>query len=404
MDVLRRHLFLIICGLVGVAGIAAGAVAITVMSKVQTGMEKAVRLHGRLSSHTRSPVNKEMIDAEQKRIEAITGHHENVIALADGVARHEQLVDGFFPAPDYDARFEFPKAYSAALDELYLRLKAGTIPTESEVRDAEERIEDERRAAESVDFGVDEDEARRDGEDESPGEGDMERGNRSGLITAEQAKQDPYVRASIAKAKRIYCYATLPLDPDVSSFDVIEAVYDPGGRPPRIEDCWDAQLSLWIQQDVVEALASVNERAAEQLEEQDRWVGNLPVKDLVSLRVTPRYVGTQEGPLPEAFTGNTSGEDYEVIYFTLNVVVDARDLPSVIEAICNNRFTTLYRVNYKAEPANLEMAGRIYGGEPVVDVMLDFETILFSKLYLPIMPDIILGEIGKQRPEPEEAD
>ena len=404
MDVLRRHLFLIICGLVGVAGIAGGAVAITVMSGVQTGMEKAVRLHGQLSSHTRSPVNKEMIDAEQKRIEAITGYHEKTVALADRVARHEQLVDGFFPAPNYDARFEFPKAYRAALDEMYLRLKAGTLPTESEIRDAEERIEDERRAAASVDFGVDEDEARRDGEDESPDEEDMEQGNRSGLITPEQARQDPYVRASIAKAKRIYCYATPPMDPDLSSFDVIEAVYDPGGRPPSLPDCWDAQLSLWIQQDVVEALATVNERAAEQLEEQDRWVGNLPVKDLVSLRVNPRYVGTHENAPVEAFTGNTSGQDYEVVYFTLNVVVDARDLPSIIAEICRNNFTTLYRVNYKAEPPNLGMIERIYGGEPVVDVMLDFQTILFSKLYLPIMPSVILEEVNKQRPEPEETD
>ena len=69
-----------------------------------------------------------------------------------------------------------------------------------------------------------------------------------------------------------------------------------------------------------------------------------------------------------------------------------------------NNFTTLYRVNYKAEPPNLGMIERIYGGEPVVDVMLDFETILFSKLYLPIMPSVILEEVNKQRPEPEETD
>jgi hypothetical protein len=159
-------------------------------------------------------------------------------------------------------------------------------------------------------------------------------------------------------------------------------------------------VQLWVQQDVVEALARVNEQAADQLPPEDRWVGHLPVKRVIEIRVNPRYVGTSTGPTQEAFTGNTSNPEYEVLYFTLHLVVDARDLNAIIAEICNNSYTTLYRIDYRAEPPNLDMEGYIYGGEPVVRVMMDFEKILYSKLYLEWMPDIVLADLGKQRPEP----
>lgn len=424
MELLRRHLFFIICGLVAIAGIVLGAFGITKMSEVHTGMQEAVTLHDRLRTHMRNPVNKKGIDAEQQRINAITKYHEGVIQLADQYAVHPQLVENFFPRPDPYAKLPFSGEYRKALDALHARLKAGTIPTEHEIEDEAARMREEKTVDTDATFGVDVQEARRSGELLTPAEEEPEPTNPSGLITDEQAGKDAYVRASISKAKRIYCYATLPSDPEGFSFHIIDDVYNMTGFPPTDKVFWDAQLSLWAQQDVTDALARVNEQAAERLKAEGRspWVGNLPVKDLISLRVSDYVRGeeTQDSPnelvpahtvapirvasaaATPSFTGNVSNDEYELIHFTLEAVVDARDLPLVITEICNNKFTTLFRVQYEVEPPNLRMEGKIYGGEPVVRASMEFETLFFSKLYLPIMPDVVLAELGKKRPEPTE--
>lgn len=395
MEVIQKHMFFILCGVIALAGIGLGAWGISKMSAIDTMMDDAVTLHGQLEGA--KPPNLAGISAERARVERVKQSYDEVLKLTDEHAGHKPLLDGFFPTPEYAIRFEFPRVYRAALDGLYQRLRAGSLPTDLEVGDERERVLDEERARANASFGVDPNEALLHGGGTPT---DSELTNASGLITTEQARLDPYVRASIAKARRIYCYATPPNDPD-SSFSVIPSVYDAGGLPVLPAACWDAQLQLWIQQDVVEALARVNERAAKDLPPENQWVGYLPVKRVVKIDVNERYVGTQYGPAQTAFTGNTSGPEYEVLYFTLELVVDARDLNAVIAEICNNSYTTLYRLFYQAELPNLGMEGYIYGPEPAIRVEMDFERILYSKLYLPLMPDEVLTEVGKQRPEPE---
>jgi len=395
MEVIQKHMFFILCGVIALAGIGLGAWGVSKMSAIDTMMDDAVSLHGQLQSAT--PRNRAGIAAELARVEQVKKSYDEVLKLTDEHAGHKPLLEGFFPEPEYAILFEFPRLYRAALDGLYQRLRAGSLPTDAEVRDAEERIRDEEQARANAAFGVDPSEALLQGADTAI---DGEQTSASGLITTEQARRDPYVRASIAKARRVYCYAAPPGDED-SSFSITPSVYDAGGLPPLAADCWDAQVQLWIQQDVVEALARVNERAAKDLPPENQWVGYLPVKHVRKIDVNPRYVGTQYNPAQETFTGNTSGPEYEVLYFTLDLVVDARDLHAVIAEISNNSYTTLYRLVYQAEPPNLDMEGYIYGAEPVVRVVMDFERILYSKLYLPLMPDDVLKELGKQRPEPE---
>ena len=87
--------------------------------------------------------------------------------------------------------------------------------------------------------------------------------------------------------------------------------------------------------------------------------------------------------------------------FSVKLIADGRDLPGIISQLCEDRFHTPLRVAYAAQPINLLMDGKIYGDEPVVNLVIDFETVFLSQWYLPLMPDEILEELDKKRPEPE---
>lgn len=416
MDVLRRNLFFMICGLGALAGILLGAAGIRSMVQVRRQMSDAVSLLGQLQGLTRGPgggppINAKAIEAEQQRIESIDDQYEEVMRLADEHSGHAPLMQNFFPRPqDFRVRDQFPYAYREALQGLLKKLNAGTVPTVEEVAAEEERIREEESDAEAF-FGMDD-------EEQSPPDREGTAANPSGLIDEAEARLSPDVRASIKKAKSIYCYADL-----MSSLHINAVVWQSRGVPPALADCWDAQVSLWIQQDVIDALARANEQAAGALKENGEtpWVGNLPVKDVISIRLSkgdfghyvvadasgtdPARPGGADPAYPPgsprfAFTGDASGPEYELIQFTVKLVVDARDLPEIINELCRNNFTTLLRIAYVAEPPNLSMVGKIYGDEPAVNVVMDFETCLFSKLYLDLMPDEILASVAKTRPAP----
>jgi hypothetical protein len=420
MEMLRRNLFFMICGLGGLAGIVLGAAGVKSMTQVKRQMNEAVTLYAQLQGLTRGPdggppANAKAIEAEQQRIQAINNEYDEVMRLADQHSAHTPLTENFFPRPkDSHVRNQFLSAYREALNGLLQKLHAGTVPTLEEIAAEEERIREEESDTEAL-FGLD------DTREESSRDRDAGASSPSGLVTEAEARLSPEVRASIKKAKSIYCYADL-----LSSLDVNPVVWQARGVPPALGDCWDAQVSLWVQQDVIDALARVNDQAAAALQEagETPWVGNLPVKDLISIRlskgdfgpyVVPEATGTDPaspggvdpacppGSPRFAFTGDASGPEYELIQFTVKLVVDARDLPVIINELCRNNFTTLLRIAYVEEPANLAMEGKIYGDEPAVNVVMDFETCLFSKLYLDLMPDEILKSVGKVRPQPPPA-
>ncbi|MCH9057378.1 MAG: hypothetical protein IIB55_01980, partial [Planctomycetes bacterium] len=105
------------------------------------------------------------------------------------------------------------------------------------------------------------------------------------------------------------------------------------------------------------------------------------------------------------FTRNGSTDLYELVQFSLKMVVDVRDLPLIIDGICKDKFHTLLNITYAFEREALEslkMVGKIYGSEPAVKVVMDFETIFFGDIYRRLMPEAALGKIGKERPGDEE--
>lgn len=422
MDFLKRNLFLILCIAAGGGGIALVATGLGAMPKVVQEMESAKSLYSTLSGLQGGAANQRMIDAEKRRIEEVLDDYHAVMKHVKTLyADYHPLVEGVFPEGKDDRRREFRRAYVAAMTELMNALKWGQPAQESDLLVMRERIANERiKAAESG------------GGAHDPSREGAGHRNEAGVLTAEGVRWNERARADIAAAQRVFCYATMfeverrPTAPTAQQ-RVASLDFDPDMREtgsvdaPPIEYCWRAQLGYWIQRDVVGALAAVNNAAAEAELEQGGlpWVGVLPIKEIVSIRVGQEYVrdeGTAyAGAKPEGttaalpplspasfFTGTVSGPDYEVLQFTLKLVVDPRELPLLIEKITANRFHTLLRVAYRVVPPNKDMTGKIYGSEPVVLAVLDFESVFLGSVFRPMMPSVVCEQYGIECPRSEE--
>ena len=65
------------------------------------------------------------------------------------------------------------------------------------------------------------------------------------------------------------------------------------------------------------------------------------------------------------------------------------DIPLLVARLCNNRFHTLLRASYESIPVNRDMVGKIYGSDPAVSVIMDFESVLLGEVFRRLMPQVI---------------
>jgi hypothetical protein len=401
-------------------GIALAVTGLGAMPKVVEEMKQAEKLYRDLDLLQRSPVSRASIEAETERIEQVVADNERVISRAAVLYGYQPLVEDVFPEGDTDARFRFLRRYNTAMLGLMDSLRWGSLPTESEIGHMSERIDEEHFR--SLERGLDRGAV---GSEQRP-TGD--RFTSAGVLTKVGARTDAEARASMASAQQIYCYAVTfsgAKSHEIPSLYFHPYMEDTGTlEPPTMEDCWWAQIGYWIQKDVVDAIVAVNDAAAAAAKErgEDRWIGIMPVKDVISIRLSDEYVVADEEDyvgataggygeaLPSAtantvFTKSVTSPAYEVIQFTVKLVMDQRDIPRLVDRICRNRFHTLLRIGYEAVPANRQMRGKIYGSDPTVNVVLDFETIMLGDVFRRLMPTVICDNYEEiDCPEPETAE
>jgi len=398
VDFVRRNLFMILCGVGTVIGIGLGVTGLRAMPSVLKEMETAAGVHKALESL--QPVNQRIIEAENQRIEAIQQDHAMVLERARQLYGYEPLVAGFFPKATAEKRIEFRTKYGEAMRKLLDSLHWGGLPTPADIEAMKDKIDNEKASLRQ--YG---------GEPTAPPGAAAVAGTHTPaeVLTKFGAKNDHAARAAIAAAQKIYCYAVNFFDdkpPEhVASLEFWPKMKDSGTvEAPAAEDVWRAQVAYWIQKDVVEAMVAVNEEAGEAAKQakDDPWVGNMPIKEVISIRVSD-YVppkgelfkvspavgynaAVPQGTAESVFTGTASGDSYEVVQFTVKLIMDQRDIPLLVERLCNRRFHTLLRVSYKSVPVNKSMMGKVYGGEPTVLVVMDFETVMLGSVFRPWMP------------------
>lgn len=398
MDFLKRHLFFIICGVVAAGGIAVGLMGMQGMPAVQEELANVAKLYAALGDIQSKPVSLDRIEAEKRRITSTIDDRDNIFKKAETLYGYTPLVEKAVPEGTAIDRSDFRREYLKAMEGLFTSLRPGQPATPREILGFKDKIENENARARAE--GVDPD-ATDEGPTHTP----------AGVLTRLGVKRDAGARASIAKAQQIFCYALSiaeakpPLQ--APALDYQKAMTNTASvDAPTPEDVWWAQIGFWIQKDVVSAIVALNETAAEAARKrgEEAWVGNLPVKEVISIRVSDEYVSrdsTEEGPgsppggydaaqppgTPETvFTHSGQTDWYEVRQFTVKLIMDQREIPALIERLTTNTFHTLLRVAYEAVPPNKTLTGKIYGPQPTVNVVMDFETIMLGDVFRPLMP------------------
>ena len=410
MEFLRRHMFVLICGLVGAGGIAAAVTGHQSMGAVVTDLESVTALDRELGSLQSRPVNARQIEAAQERIDMIVEDYQEVIDRAKKLYSYQQIVPDALPQGQPQVLIEFRRKYHAAMTAMLDDLSWGTPATDADVRTIQDRIDEEaqQRRAEARELGL------------RPTELGPIR-DAADVVTAAGAKLDSRVRADLGAAQRIYCYAQGFQvrggfgAKKAPSLEYYEPMKDQDtADPPYVDEVWRAQLGYWIQKDVVDVIVAMNSEAAEQAKQarEPAWVGTMPIKEVIAIRAPTDFVPLDGdegvyGAAPEGyddalppgtpamvFTHSGSGEAYEVLQFAVKLVMDQRAIPRFVERLCNNSFHTLLRLSYNAIPPNREMRGKIYGSEPAVLVVMDFETILLGDVFRRLMPPEIREMYG----------
>lgn len=415
MDFLKRNMFFILCGVGAVVGIVLGVTGLQAMPKVVGEMKEAESIFSSLQGVESKPVNEDTIEAERRRIAAAQADRDMILEKAaalypgyfkdcsgtgaDRRCRLNSLVEDVFPEGSVEARLRFRAAYHQAMNELLTRLKGGTPSSTVEQDLMRRKIENEK-----VEMA---------GNPELAAEFTGELKNAAGVLTKAGVRQDPRVRADQQAARKIDLYVTgvIPTrdrKPDYQpSLEFDDAMEDlNSGDAPTLDDAWYAQVGYWIQRDLVSAIVDVNNAAGDELKAagKERWVGTLPVKELISIRLSPDLYVPPQGqlyPLPEpgghspavpagtaetVFTGSASGPYFEVVQVSLKLVMDQRDILKLVERVTNGSFYTLVRMAYHEVAPNLASVGKIYGSEPAVNVVLDFEFVMLGGLFRNWMP------------------
>ncbi len=408
MDFVKTHWISLSAGAVAVAAIVMGVMGMTSRAVVQD-MERRVGEVAELTTLKSEPQNQETINAEKERGENFKNQYERTLKVAEEFNARKPVLEGAFPRPkSEDLPFRFKDEYAKAIRELPRRLLAGDLPSASDLEDAKEEIDEIRRLKSEIEGEKVRETQRGVGARPLPG-----RAGAPGAtaVNKDDPNENPEFRARINKARSIRCYAST--DGSRTSFHIspiIEAT-----SPPSPAEMWYAQMGLWIQQDLVNAIAAVNEEAAQSAE--DANVETMPVKRVVGVYldgyhlqtgqsvVFPRIgsgarQGATRGTL-SSFTGKHSADPFDVVYFTTELVVDQRGLLKLLDKIGRQNFYQLIGLSYDhLTEQESTTAGFLYGDGPVVRVTLEYEGYFARKNFAEAMPDEVRVALGMPKHQP----
>ena len=397
-------------------------------------MNRHKALAGEISSLMSGAKHEGMITAEKERGTKFDEQYRAALETARSINKRDPLLPGVFPRPGSQAiAFQFQDAYKQRFLMLPRELQGGGPPTPQEIQDEAERLAEEIRRKKgelSLDLppgplpggpppsgvtpapGVPLSPPGP-GEPPSPAGTGPGAGSAAGTgVPPGQAEQNAAVRK--ARSIRMYVEATgsraaFQISPIIAS---VEA--------PSARDMWYAQVGLWIQEDVVRALAGLNAEAAARLKAEDAHVGNMPVKHLLGIRVLGYLTKTGQlvrldalrsdtsgagqpviaagppspGELRPSFTGRTGDDQFDLVRFSVQLIVDQRDLLRVADAITRANFYQLVSLNYDAGPAGGQDGPYLYGDAPVVRATYDFEGYMARKAYEELMPEEVRRDLG----------
>jgi hypothetical protein len=403
----KAHLTVVICGTLGLLSIVALVLGF-ILSDARSLLAADQQVYSSLQNAAGKAVNDRVIEQVRARQLEERRNVQRFLTEAAKTNPHTLLRANVFPEPKerMDPNF-FVEACEKKRKELLALLKANDKPTDQDKLDyhkemlrAKQKEMVESGQAPSSMYGT---KGTALGGALSPVPGAL-MGDGIGLPGAtaplanmtpeERVKMDPAAGASLDRATRICCYAS------EQSLDPRTQITLKEKEIPPVELMWESQLSLWIQEDLIQALARLNNEAASQLPEEQRWVANLPIKHILYITIggyLPKSAGGATGgamggavlvgtPAVEvtslaapaggaegAFTKRTVTDKVDVVQLALGLVIDANSLIRVIDEIEKAGFYTPLLVSYETVEYDPSLHDYIYGSGPVVRARLEFE-------------------------------
>jgi hypothetical protein len=416
MEIVKKNLFSIICGVIALIAIAAIPTFIRSQQKaLQTKLDGRVKLFRDFHAVETKPRQQPVVSADAnaavpdlanfpgpKAIEsgkaAIAQVQTQSMALekmANEMNKHTLLVPNSLPNPS--DTFAFQRAYEDALDnEIRKLLQSSTPPTTAEIEREKTALQQRMLAA-----------AQRNEK------GDILFKDAVDADIAKQVAELPEkMRKNAASQYKMYMAAGSALDRAPSIAGGNNAMT---ALPP--EEIWLAQLGLWVQQDVCTGIAEINKASTS--------VATSPVKELVVIEIprgreiyaTPGSGGAANpmgapqtggvaanGPtdaLPKDMTVSPTGRVcnglFDVVHFTVCMNVDATQVSRIIEQLQRGRLLTVYWSDVVGiNSVEKQQEGYFYGPVPVVTLTLKCEELFMRSWTRPLMPQSIKQYLNVQ--------
>ena len=233
--------------------------------------------------HSSIAINQAAIDTLTQAFDRMDGEYREIFELAVGVNSHNHvpMVEGLFPIPQsdykpFDTKGKYRRSFKQMLRAPRLgedapRLNAGAPASREKLQ-----VVVESATAEFMDTFF------------PP--------KTMGQLTPEEAEELKNIQSRKAiqalqeHAKGIHIYVvSTNIDDQLFPFEVDQ--WSLGDRRPAMSEVWEGQVGLWIQQDIVEAIARAN-----RVGDPQSNVMNAPVKQLTKIHLDQkgRYVGGGE--------------------------------------------------------------------------------------------------------------
>jgi len=347
-------------------------------------------------------VNDAAIKSLQSTYSKMNEDYKKILELAErhnrgdaNRGRHLPFFDGLFPDPGnrtyliYDAIDPYQRAFTNMLGpsvegEPY-RLNAGGPVDRAVIDETASTAERSYRARTNI------------GSTETP--------TPNQLAQMAQEKQRAVLDAIHQQARSIHIYATR------ESFQIDPWPSNIATSTPKIEDIWESQLNLWIQQDIVQTIARTN-----RVTNPEYNVIVAPIKRLNKIDIVPGYVGINTGggitshgaygapasgdsTLPDNFsvspTGRLSNTIYDIRHVWVDMDVDIQQLPVFMDELVQTNFMSVLKVEMTdVNEYTLLSEGFFYGTADVVRIRMLIETLWLRSWTVQYMPKAVKELIG----------
>ena len=401
MEIVKKNILSIICGVIVIAAVV--VYFVWVSGKLYPDLDAAARerksqyetLNNLLGKTRNMPVIElkssepvplpvfptlPVIQHAKEVTSQLSAQSKQILKMASDLNRHEPLVPGVFPKPNDQTKLIFRDAYGRFVnEEIALRLKAASPPTEEEVAAEEEKLWNEKYAKKV--YYVNGVEANRDIVDQE--------------FFAETQHTRENLEQKIAETHKVYL--------DKTAVTTNSAIIKTDISPPDAQ-VWYAQMATWVQMDLLDAIARLNAPA--------KSIIDAPVKHIVTVdvpqgaemyfRITDTSIeGIQAGAqdFMSSPTGRTSGQVYDVIKFTLVLKMDAHYVPALIQEMARGKFITVHKVETSSVDSALARDDGFYYGEaPMVLVTMSGEALMLRDWTLKLVPEIVKKDLPGNTP------